>query len=83
MPGHVMGDDAEARGDLGVVEERAPLPPVGTRCVQAQQRDARARLLEVDAMRASFDVEMDVAADDGLDADGHERLRGVARRALK
>jgi hypothetical protein len=41
----------KARGDRGIVQQRAILPPVGAGGVQAEQRDALPRLLEVDAMR--------------------------------
>ena len=55
MPGHVEGDDAEAREDCGIVEEAAILPAVRTRRVQAHQRDALARLPAVRAGELSVD----------------------------
>ena len=68
MPRHVEGDDAVVGRDTRIVEEAAELAPVGARGVQAQQRNARPRLLEIEAMRAAEQVEIEVAAGDRLDA---------------
>ena len=86
VPGHVEGDDAVAAGDAFVVHQRAVLPAVGAGGVQAQQRRARARLLEIDAVRPSEQIEMHVAADDRLECRGHATAppaRSFASASLK
>jgi hypothetical protein len=70
MPGHVEGQHAEVARDHAVVEEMAILLSVGARGVEADERDALAGLLEVDAMRAPAQGQRQVAADDGLEV-GH------------
>ena len=55
------------RERLGVVEEAAVLAAVGAGGVQADERDARAGLLEIDAVRLALDVDAQVAADGGLE----------------
>ena len=77
MPRQVENDDAEAAGDLGVVQERAILPAVGAGGVQADQRDALPRFLEIDAMRPAVEVEPQVAADDRLDDRRADRGRSA------
>ena len=52
-------------------EQMPPLPPVRARGVQAHQRNARAVLLEIDAMHLAADVDMNVAADHRLDLTVH------------
>ena len=66
MPGQIEGDHAE----WFVTRRRRAvprLPPVGAGGVQAHQRNARAGLLDIDAVRLAADLEMDVAADHRLD----------------
>ena len=63
MPRQVEGDHAIAAGDLGIVQQRAVLPSVGAGGVQAEQRNALARLLEVEAVRLAVEVEAQVAPD--------------------
>ena len=59
------------RGDALVVHQRAVLPAVGARGVQAQQRRALARFLDIDAVMAPEQIEMHVAADDRLESRAH------------
>jgi hypothetical protein len=77
MPRQVEGDDAIAAGDLRVVQDRPVLPAVGAGGVQAEERNALARLLEVDAMRLAVQVQAQVAADHRLD---HGRADCSGRR---
>ena len=67
MPGHVERDDTKARGNLRVIEKRAILPPVRACGVEAEEGDARARLLPIEAVRAPVDIQPCVAARDRLD----------------
>ena len=55
MVGQVEGDDAEAIRHLLVVEQVTVLPAVGARRMQAQQRNAAARLLDEDAVLDAID----------------------------
>ena len=57
--------------EFRIREQMPPLPPVGARGVQAHQRNARAVLLEINAMHLAADVDMDVAADHRLDLTVH------------
>ena len=57
VPRQIEDDDAEALGDLRIVQQRAILPPVGAGGVQADQRDPLARFLEIDAMRPAVEIE--------------------------
>ena len=70
-----------------VVHQRAVLPAVGAGGVQAQQRRARACLLDIDAVMPPEQVEMHVAADDRLELRGHAlnslRPAVCARASLK
>ena len=94
VPRQVEGDDAEAGQRLGIVHEAAILPAIRAGRVQANQRDAFARLLDVDAVRLAGDVDAQVAADGGLERGvcGAHRAppavfgataRGSASRSLK
>ena len=67
MKRHVERDDAETLRELLVREQMPPLPCVGARGVQADQRNAGAVFLEIDAMGFAADFDMDVAADYRLD----------------
>ena len=71
MPGHVEGDDAMPRGDARIVHQRPVLAPVGACGVQAQQRGALARLLDIEAMRPAEQIEMHITADDRLEPRRH------------
>ena len=71
VPGHVEGNDAMFCGDARVVHQAAILPPVAARGVQAQQRRALARLLDIDAVRPAEQIEMHVAAGDRLEPRAH------------
>ena len=66
MPRQVEGDHAIAAGDLAIVQERAVLPSVGAGGVQADQRNALARLLEIEPVRLAVEVQAQVAADHRL-----------------
>ena len=91
MPGQVEGNDAEALENFAVIEQRAVLAAVGARGVQAQQRDALPRLLDIEPMRLAADGKAQIAADDRLEvgfAVGAHRAppelaRGNASRSLK
>ena len=63
----------------------AILPPVAAGGVQAQQRRALARLLDIDAMRPAEQIEMHVAADDRLEPRAHAAApaRSLASASLK
>ena len=74
VPRHVEHDDAIVVGDALVVEQAAILPPVGARGVQAKQRNALARLLDVEPVRPAEQVEVEIAADDGLEARAHRPI---------
>src|SRR5262245_51740591 len=80
MPRQIEGNDSITAGDIGIVQERAVLPPVGTCRVQAKQRNALPRLLEIDAMRLTVEVEPQVAADDRLDGRRAHRCDWLRRR---
>jgi len=67
VPGHVERDHAVARQHFGVVHHSAPLPRVGPRGVQAQQRDALPGLLHIDAVRHALDGQPQITAGDGLE----------------
>ena len=84
VPRHVEHDDAIVVGDALVVEQPAILPSVGARGVQAKQRNALARLLDVEPVRPSEQVEVEIAPDDELEAGAHWHSRpkdGVASLA--
>ena len=91
MPGQVEGNDAKALENFAVVEERPVLAAVGAGGVQAQQRDALARFLDIEPMRLAADGEAQVAADDRLELGfavaAHratpDLARGSASRSLK
>src|SRR5262245_15584314 len=80
MPWQVEGDDAEAAGDLAVVQERAVLPAVGAGGVQAKEGNALSRFLEVQALRAARHIEPQVAADDRLERGRADRRHRLGRR---
>ena len=74
VPGQVEGDDAEARRHLRVVQYMAVLPPVAAGRVQAEQRRARPRFLEIEPVRAPADAEPEIAPGHRL-----QRRRGGRR----
>jgi len=72
--------------DALLVHQRAILPAVGARGVQAQQWRARACLFDIDAMLAPEQFEMQVAANDWLELRAHDRApsaRSVRQRLLE
>ena len=70
VPGHVEGHDPEPVGDRAVRHQVPVLAPVRPRGVQADERDAASRLLEVDAVGTAAKLQVHVAAGDRLDAGG-------------
>src|SRR5262245_46589448 len=87
MPGHVEGDDAKLSEDLAVIEDSAVLPAVGTGRVQAEERDAIACLLHIEAVRLAADRHVQKARYNGLEPGlAHWALpalgRGSASRSL-
>jgi hypothetical protein len=68
MPGHVEDDDAVVARDRGVIEHVAELAAVGAGRVQADERDAAAGLLDVEAMRTARERQVRIAADDRLES---------------
>ena len=64
MPGQIERDDPVVARDRFVAHEMAELARVGARRVQAQQRDARAGLLEIDPALLAQDGHADIAPDD-------------------
>ena len=71
VPGHIERNDAKVLRHLGVVQDTAILPAVGTGGVQADQRDPLARFLEIDAVAPAFEIEREIATDDWLEGGGH------------
>jgi len=67
VPRHVERHNPVVFQYLGVIKHRAVLAPIGAGGVQAKKRDALARFLVVDAMRASAERDVCVAAGDRLD----------------
>jgi hypothetical protein len=61
--GEIGNDDLKFSRDLFVVQQVAPEPPVGCRCVLANKRNAGSVLLEVDAVFDAVNLEIDVSAD--------------------
>ena len=68
VPGHVKGDDAIVPRDGLVVEDVAELTAVGAGRMQTDERNAAAGLFDVEAMRTARKVEVQITADDGLEA---------------
>src|SRR5262249_23237017 len=60
---HVEGDDAVLRGHRRVVEQVTELPAIRSCGVQAQKWNSLSRLLDEDAVPASLEFELEVAAD--------------------
>ena len=91
MPGQVEGNDAKPGGEGLVVHQAAKLPAIGTRRVQAQQRNAASRLLDVEAIAFAIKLEGQVAADGGFELRGSHcyrpsgapAARGKAKSSLK
>jgi hypothetical protein len=86
MPGHIEGDDAMAADDARVIHQRAILPPVAARGVQAQKRGALAGLFDIDAMGSAEQIKMHVAADDRFELHAHSEPpsgRSLASASLK
>ena len=83
MPRHVEHDDAVVFRDARIVEQAAILPPVGAGGVQAEQRNALACLLDIEAVRAAEQVEMQIAADGRFETRAHAAsLRGWPAAAI-
>ena len=85
VPGHVEGDDAVVRGDARIVHQAAILPRVGAGGVQAEQGDALARLLDIEPLRLSEQLAVQITTDDGFVTRAHRAasLRGLAMTSLK
>ena len=71
VPGHVEHDDAKVLRDGIVVEDVAKLAAIGASRVQADQRDAAPRLLDVKPVRAPGERQIEIATDDGLEVGRH------------
>src|SRR5262245_6501212 len=82
VPGKVEGNDAKLGRERLIVHQAAKLTAVGTRRVQAQERNAAARLLDVEAIAFAIDLEWQVTADGGFELwESHGLLIApVARR---
>src|SRR5690242_15674095 len=81
VPRQVEGNHAEALRDFLVVEQRAILASVRTRRVQAEEWNALARFLDIDALWPAMDVHAQIAAGCGLEAAFIPLLRlGLGRR---
>jgi hypothetical protein len=78
VPGHVERKDTEVPGDLGVIQQMAPLLVVGAGGVETHEGNARARLFEVHAAPLPANGESDVTSGDGLQFTMPERGRGGA-----
>src|SRR5690606_33668282 len=85
VPRHVEGDHAIVRRDRLVAHQVAELAPVGAGGVQADQRDALPRLLEVHAAGLAEDLHGQVAPDDRLERGAVHGVasRGIDSRSLK
>ncbi len=59
-----------------VRKQMPPLPAVRTCRVQTDQGNARAALLEINAIDRAVDLDVHVAADHRLDMPGHDALPG-------
>ena len=82
VPGQVEGDDAERIGDRRIRHHVPELAAVGPRRMQANERDALSRLLEVEAMRPALQRHMEIAPDDRIEPRGHQRASPRRRRVL-
>jgi hypothetical protein len=80
VPRHVEGDNAKTPRDRRIVEHRPVLTAVGAGGVQAEKRDALARLLEVQAVLAAAELDARITADDRLEL--HADL-GAASTSLR
>ena len=80
MVRQVVGDQAEVLLDLVVFEQVTPLPPVGSRGVLQDERDALSRLFVVHAVLDTLDAHVPVAADRAVHLAVHVRrqLRRLA-----
>src|SRR5204863_5609663 len=87
VKGHVEGNDVKVFCEFLVRQQMTPLPAVRARSVQADQRNALAVLLEIDAVRLTADLDMDVAAGHRFDVAAHAATsaycRGRASTSLK
>ena len=83
MPGQVESGHAPVAQQLRIVHQAVELPRVRAGRMQEQEVAPAARLLVIDAMPASLDLDPGVAAGDGLDAArrrGRHRSVGTQRR---
>ncbi len=71
VPRHIEGDDAVAGCNALIIHQGAVLPPIRARGVETQQWRALPRLLNIDAMFQSEQIEMHVAAGDRLKLRDH------------
>src|SRR5262249_50922696 len=90
VPGQIEGNDAKMPGERRIVHERAELPPVRSRRVQANERNAGAGFLHVEPMLLAVELKAQVAPDGALEvgtwASSHcpsGLARGKANSSLK
>jgi hypothetical protein len=85
VPGHVEGDDAVLCRHPRIVHQAAILPAVAAGGVQAEQRRALARFLDIEAVRLAQEIEVHIAADDRLEFRAHADapVRSFASASLK
>ncbi|MNL35096.1 hypothetical protein D3C87_1571070 [compost metagenome] len=83
VPGHVESNHAITRGDVRIAHHVAVLAAVGARGMQADQRNALARFLEIDAAGLARDFNRHIAANNGFQRGAHAcASRPVASRSL-
>ena len=71
---HVERDHADPAGDVGIIENMAPLPAVGPGRVQAQERHPFASLFVVDTILDARMFNPDIAAANSLKPRHHHAL---------
>ena len=67
MKWQVVGNEPEAAGDLRPLEQVTPLRPMTARRMLQEDRDTLPRLLEINAVVLTLEVQMNIAADRRLD----------------
>src|SRR5215468_6358658 len=78
VPGHIEGEHAKMACDVLVQHQVAELTAVGAGGVQADERDAFARFLEIEPVRTPVQIELHVPADNRLE--NHDRCSDESRR---
>src|SRR5215470_13917046 len=80
VPRHVEGEQAKVPGDLLVRHQVAELTSVGAGRVQANERNALPRFLEIETVRAAVEREPQIAAGDRLERRaGHDSPPALRR----